>query len=267
MSLADLKILIRGAGEMASGVAVRLVRSNFRLVMTELSEPLCVRRTVSFCEALHHGQMRVEDVDAVLAAGSDQVESAWSSGRIAVLVDPRMSCLETLKPDVVVEATLAKKENSGLRPDMAGLVIALGPGFVAGREAHVVIETNRGHNLGRVLNEGSAEPNTGVPGTIGGETARRVLRAPADGRLTTDLDIGAMVEAGQAVAQVEGREVPAELSGVLRGLIRPGTPVHKGLKVGDIDPRGDVTYTRTVSDKARAIGGSVLEAILSHYNK
>lgn len=185
---------------------------------------------------------------------------------MAVLVDPDMTLIPALEPGVVVDAVLAKK-NLGLNMAAADLVVALGPGFTAGRDAHVVVETNRGHHLGRLIYKGQAEPDTGRPAEISGESSRRVLRAPAEGVFETDLEIGAKVEAGQEAARVDGRPVKAELNGVLRGLIRPGTHVRPGLKIGDVDPRGKKEYCWTVSDKARAIGGSVLEAVLEHYNQ
>ncbi len=262
----NLRILVRGAGEMASGVAVRLFRSNFSVALTEIPTPLCIRRGVSFCEALFHERVSVEGCDAVMARNPDQVHRAWSEGIMAVIVDPDLTELSAIKPDVVVDAVLAKA-NLNLNKDLAELVVALGPEFTAGRDAHVVVETNRGHNLGRLLYSGQADPDTGVPGDIAGQSARRVLRAPADGPFETDLEIGAKVKAGQAVAHVDGRPVVSELDGVLRGLIRPGVPVWSGLKIGDVDPRGEREYCRTVSDKARAIGGSVLEAILAHFNR
>ena len=265
-NLSDCKILIRGAGEMASGVAVCLIHSGFKVVMTEIAEPLCVRRAVSFCEAIRHDRMKVEGLEAVLVRSPSDVFPAWDQGLTAVLIDPEMICLPVIRPDVLVEATLAKR-NMGLRRDMAELVIALGPGFSAGRDADIVVETNRGHNLGRLMTQGEAEPNTGRPGVIHGEDLRRVLRAPTDGVLETDLEIGVSVQAGQAVARVADRPIHSELQGVLRGLIQPGIKVWSGLKVGDIDPRGRPDFVTTVSDKARAIGGAVLTAILHHWNR
>ena len=261
-----LKVLIRGAGEMASGVAVRLYRANFRVIMTEIPVPLCIRRTVSFSEAVYSGQSAVEDCRAVLAKNPDEVFQAWNQKNMAVILDPDLTLLPIIKPDVIVDAILAKK-NLNLRRNMADLVIALGPGFTAGQDAHVVVETNRGHDLGRLMYSGQAEPNTGVPGNIAGQTGLRVLRAPADGPFESQYAIGTPVEEGQAVAWVNGQPVKAKLSGMLRGLIRPGTMVTNGLKVGDVDPRGRREYCYTVSDKARAIGGSVLEAVLGRFNR
>lgn len=261
----DLCILIRGAGEMASGVAWRLFQSHFRLVMTEVAHPLAVRRAVSFCEAVYDGSKTVEGVTAVLVDHPDQLPRVWSRGCIPLLVDPKLTIRSKLKPDVLVEATLSKR-NTGLSRRDAHLVIALGPGFVAGPDAHFVVETNRGHNLGRLYERGSAEPNTGQPGNIAGRTWERVLRAPTDGLFESELSLGDRVAAGQEVAWVDQSPVRAQVAGILRGLLRPGVLVSKGLKVGDVDPRGDKSYLHTISDKARSLGGSVLEAILRVYN-
>ncbi|MEW6266795.1 MAG: selenium-dependent molybdenum cofactor biosynthesis protein YqeB [Thermodesulfobacteriota bacterium] len=266
MLLRQLKVLIRGAGEMASGVAVRLARARFAVLLTETPAPLCVRRTVSFCEAVHHGRVRVEDVEAELVDEPEKIGEVQTQGRLAVLVDPDLNCLPLFKPDVLVDAILAKK-NLGLSTGLAELTVALGPGFEAGSDADVVIETNRGHNLGRLIYQGQAEADTGVPGEIAGESLRRLLRSPAEGLLKANLDIGDPVYAGQMVAEVAGRPVTAQVSGVLRGLIRPGSEVRAGLKIGDVDPRGRREFCFSVSDKARAIGGAVLEAILRHFNR
>jgi len=266
MDLTQLLVVIKGAGEMASGVAWRLRMANLRVVLTERENPLAVRRRVSFCEAVHDGTSEVEGVRARRIADVSRVPGVLSSGDVPVLVDPEMKCLKTLQPQVLVEATLSKR-NTGIRKDAAPLVIALGPGFTAGVDAHMVIETKRGHNLGRIITRGKAEPNTGIPGDIAGETVRRVLRAPADGEFITDVDIGAVVTAGQTVATVAGLPVTAQLGGVLRGLIRPGSMITKGVKVGDVDPRGDPSYVDTISEKARALGGSVLEAIMRVFNR
>jgi xanthine dehydrogenase accessory factor len=258
--------LVRGAGELASGVALRLWAAGFNVILTEIKFPLCVRRAVSFCEAVYHGSAEVEGAQGVLIDYPNEAEWLWASHRLPVMVDPELTHLEGVQPDVVVDAILAKK-NLGLHREMADLVIALGPGFEAGVDAHVVVETNRGHNLGRLIFEGQAEPDTGSPGVIGGETVKRVLRAPADGLFMSDMDIGDPVAAGDVVGEVAGREVKAEISGILRGLIRPRTPVTAGLKIGDVDPRNRPEYCYTVSDKARALGGSVLEAVMIRYNR
>ena len=180
MKLSDRLILIRGAGEMASGVAWRLFQSHFRVLPTEIPKPLAVRRTVSFCEAIYEGRQTVEGVEAVLIPAVDQADEAWRHNQLPLLIDPDLSQARTLNPDVLVDAILAKK-NLGTRITDAPLVVSLGPGFRAGADAHLVVETNRGHNLGRLYPEGEAEANTGIPGSIGGFTSERVLRAPVTG--------------------------------------------------------------------------------------
>jgi xanthine dehydrogenase accessory factor len=208
----------------------------------------------------------VEGVAARRVTDVSDVENVLKAGEIPVLVDPDTACLQTLRPEVLVEATLSK-QNTGIHQDMAPLVIALGPGFTAGVDAHMVVETKRGHDLGRIITHGQAEPNTGVPGNIAGESLRRVLRAPSDGEFRTDLDIGDRVASGQSVARVADLPVTAQIGGLLRGLIRPGSHVTRGLKVGDVDPRDDPSYVDTISEKARAVGGAVLEAIMRVYNR
>ncbi len=251
---------------MATGTAVRLYRSGFRkIVMTEVERPLAVRRLVSFCEAVYDGLCQVENVTAVRLDDISSLSRAWGNDQIAVIVDPQMASKEVIKPDVLIDAALAKK-NLGTSILDASLVVALGPGFFAGKDAHSVVETNRGHNLGRLILEGAADPDTGIPGSIQGETIRRVIRAPENGIFQPLVDIGTMVEAEQTVGQVGASHVKVELSGVLRGLIRPNTPVTRGLKIGDVDPRGNPDYCSTISEKARAIGGAVLEAILMKFN-
>ncbi|MFH0995542.1 MAG: selenium-dependent molybdenum cofactor biosynthesis protein YqeB [Pseudomonadota bacterium] len=261
-SLSDIVIGIKGAGEMASAVALRLYMANFmNIFMMEVPDPLAVRRRVSFCEAVHDGTQTVENVTGVRAEDADQVKAVWQTRRIPVLIDPQWTMIGRLEPDVVIDAILAKK-NLGTDMDEARLVIGLGPGFSAGEDVHLVIETNRGHHLGRIITRGPAAPNTGVPGNIGGYTRQRILRAPATGRFVSLRDIGDLLKAGDIVGTVAKAKVRVEINGILRGLIRTGTDVSEGLKLGDIDPRGDVAHCLTISDKARAIGGSVLEAVL-----
>jgi len=251
---------------MASAVAWRLHMANLRRIfMLETERPIAVRRAVSFCEAVYDGEQDVEGVKAVFVHTSDEIKKCWANHEIAVAADPRWRILQELKADVVVDAILAKK-NLGTNLSEAELVIGLGPGFSAGKDVHWVIETNRGHNLGRVIASGGAEPNTGVPGAIGGFTEERVLRAPADGIFQTRMKIGDFVKQGDVIGRVEESEVKARIDGVLRGLIRSESRVHPGLKIGDIDPRSDASYCTTISDKARAISGSVLEVILRVYN-
>ncbi len=251
---------------MATGTAIRLHRCGFsKILMTETANPLAVRRTVSFCEAVHDGSQSVEGVQALRIGRPEDAPDLWTDRVVPILVDPGNSAKYVLKPDVVIDAILAKA-NVGTRVDDAPLVIGFGPGFCASKDVHYVIETNRGHNLGRVIADGSAEPDTGTPGEIQGETVRRVLRARADGVFRSVRTIGEMVRAGETVAEVSGISVKAELNGVLRGLMRPNTYVTQRLKVGDIDPRGDPSYCYTISDKTRSVAGGALEAIMMRFN-
>ena len=254
-------IVIRGAGDLASGVAVRLFRAGLRIVMTDLPKPTAIRREVSFCRAVETGEATVEDVRALRANTPEEARRIAQGGKIAVLADAEGRCVRELRPDALVDAILAKR-NLGTRITDAPAVIALGPGFTAGEDCHAVVETMRGHDLGRVYLQGSAHANTGEPGSIAGFTSERLLRAPCAGLFTPIARIGALVKKGDAVAAVNGMPVLAGVSGVVRGLLPAGTPVAEGMKSGDVDPRGEVQNCYTVSDKARAIGGGVLEAVL-----
>ena len=255
-------VMIRGGGDLASGIAVRLQRCGIQVVITELPEPLVVRRMVSFAEAVHRGEITVEDVVGQLVTDLSELENVWDQGRIPVLVDPELDSLSALKPQVVVDARMRKKPpETGL--DLAPLVIGLGPGFTAGMDCHAVIETNRGHNLGCVYWEGSPEPDTGIPGSVGGYAAERVLRAAGKGPLETMVEIGDLVQKGQVLARSGGEDIRSAFDGAVRGLLRSGTFVKQGMKIGDVDPRSDPAFAWIVSDKSRCLGGSVLEAILS----
>lgn len=266
MNLSERVIAIKSGGEMASAVVWRLHHARLRrIVILETPHPLAVRRTVSFCEAVHDGSCMVEDVRGVRIDWPEEVEAVWATGDVPILVDPEWRSLDAIRPDVLVDAIIAKR-NLGTRLTDAPLVIGLGPGFEAGQNAHLVVETNRGHNLGRIITEGKAAPNTGIPGTIGGFSKERVLRAPNPGKLVWDCRLGDLVRKGQILGRVDGEAVTAEIAGLLRGQIRPNGHVPQGLKLGDIDPRGDIAYLHTISDKGRAIGGAVLEAIMRVYN-
>ncbi|HYG57312.1 MAG TPA: selenium-dependent molybdenum cofactor biosynthesis protein YqeB [Symbiobacteriaceae bacterium] len=259
-------VLVKGAGDLATGVAGRLYRAGFPVVMTELPAPLCVRRTVSFAEAVVSGSQTVEGITAVRADTASAVRAALAKGLVPVAVDPEARLIAALSPWAVVDAILAKR-NTGTRMTDAPLVVALGPGFTAGADCHAVVETQRGHDLGRVYLQGSAIPDTGIPGEIGGASAERVLRAPCAGIFRNRAAITDLVSPGDVVAEVHGADgtvapVRTTIGGVLRGLLRDGTPVRANLKVGDVDPRGELSQCYTVSDKARAIGGGVLEALL-----
>jgi len=237
---------------------------------TELTHPTVLRRTIAFAEAIALGQMTVEGITAQYAHSIEDVRAGVANGFVPILIDPDGIAFKQIQPDVLVEATLSKY-NNGITINDAPIVIALGPGYKAGKDAHAVIETNRGHNLGRVYLEGNAEPNTGVPGTIGGYAGERLLRAPCAGRLYAVHQIGDQIREGEVVAFVKSGEVEvpvtAAIPGILRGLVRDDLMVSSGMKVGDIDPRAIREHCFTISDKSRAIGGGVLEAILYFMNR
>lgn len=261
----ELKVVIKGAGEMASGIAHRLYRANIRqIVMTDIERPLCVRRAVSFCEALFEKTFAVEGVVAESVSDTDNTKVAWTRGNIGVIVDPNWSIVGSIKPDVVVDAIMAKKRTN-TRRDEAQLVIGVGPGFSAPEDVHVVVESNRGHDLGRLIYKGQAEPYSGMPGLTAGYRKERVLRAPHAGRVRHVRSLGDQVEKGEIVLYVDNTPVDAAIPGVLRGLIRE-IDVWENEKLGDVEPRGETVDWHTISDKARAIGGGVLEAIMHEFN-
>lgn len=266
-SMDELIVLIRGAGEIASGVAHRLQRSHFKVCMIEIPHPLAVRRAVAFSEAIYEGEKEVEDVRAKFISKPEEIESVWKKGDIPILIDPDGKKTRNFsKPDVLVDAIMAKR-NLGTQVNDAPLVIGLGPDFAAGKDVHIVIETNRGHDLGKMILKGTAEPDTGIPGEIGGYMMERLLRTMKKGIFHPQKSIGDRVNKGLVVAVVDDFPVIAKISGVLRGLLREGAEVRKGMKVGDIDPRSKRESCFTISDKARAIGGGVLEAVLYRFNK
>lgn len=254
-------VLIRGAGDIATGIALRLFRSGMQVAMLDLPNPTAIRRTVCFSPALRFGRQTVEDVTALRADCVEAVAEILREGCIPVLADPLGESIEALQPDVLVDAILAKK-NLGTKITDAPVVIGVGPGFCAGKDCHAVVETMRGHYLGRVILEGEPIPNTNIPGLIGGYAGERVLRAPADGIFCQKLEIGAVVEAGDIAGEVEGAPMRCTISGVLRGILPDGTPVFKGMKSGDVDPRCKLDHCYCASDKAIAVGGGVLQACL-----
>jgi xanthine dehydrogenase accessory factor len=260
--------IIRGGGDLASGVALRLHRAGLKLLVAELPQPLAVRRSVSFGEAVYTGKTEVEGVQAHCVSNLTAALAAIRAGHIAVMVDPHLQVLQGLHQNntgmelaALVDARMAKRPPD-LELQAAPFIVGLGPGFVAGENCHAVIETNRGHNLGRVLWQGSAEPDTGIPESVSSRRSERVLRSPADGILIAHAEIGDHLEPGQLVAEVAGAQILAPFKGVLRGLVHPGIHVAKNLKVGDVDPRDDPSYCALASDKSLAVGGGVLEAIL-----
>ena len=258
-------IIVRGGGDLASGVALRLYYAGLRVAITELPQPHAVRRLVSFAEAVYNGEMEVEGVTGkrITDPGDTlRILRVFAQKQIPVLVDPDFQALRSLRPTVIIDGRMTKRPPE-LGLGQASLVIGLGPGFEAGVDCHAVVETKRGHRLGRVLWQGAAEADTGIPDSVGKYSTDRVLRAPADGSLVAHREICDLVEPDQVVAEVDGHPILAPIAGVLRGMLHPGLPVTQGMKVGDIDPRSDPSYCTLVSDKALAIGGGVLEAILA----
>ena len=269
MQYRDL-IIVRGAGDISTGTIHRLTRAGFAVLALEVARPSAIRRKVAFSEAVYDGAATVEGVTAVRIADIQEIDEVLARGDVPLLTDPAGESIRTLKPAAVVDAILAKR-NLGTTLDMAPLTVALGPGFVAGRDVHYVIETMRGHDLGRVIAEGSAAPNTGVPGVIGGYGAERVIHAPAAGVFRMRRDIGSVVEKGEIIGTVVSGdgEVPVrtQIAGILRGVIRDGYPVTKGFKLADVDPRLEqLKNCTTISDKARCIAGSVLELVSAAAN-
>ena len=257
------RVVIKGAGDLATGVGFRLWRAGFPVVMTELTQPLAIRRTAVFAEAVYAGVTVIEGIEARRIERATEVEAVWRAGTIPVLVDATPAAIAALRPEVIVDGIMAKR-NTGTQITDAPLVIALGPGFVAGRDAHAVIETARGHFLGRALWKGAAQENTGMPGEVGGRSRERVVYPPRAGVFRAAATIGTQVREGDVLGWVDGVPVLAPTTGVLRGLIHDGLPVTADLKIGDVDPRAVVEHCFTVSDKALAIGGGVLEAIMAH---
>jgi len=254
-------VWIKGGGDLGTGVAHRLHRAGLRVVVSELPQPLVVRRTVSFASAVFEGQITVEGMQARLAPDRTEIVEQLTRGIVPVVPDPSGEIVSALQPDALVDARMAKR-NLGTTLRDAPVVIGLGPGFIAGEDVHAVIETMRGHDLGRVILEGSAELDTQVPAPIQGYGQERLLRAPCAGVFRSQLRIGEPARQGQVIAEVAGQPVVSNIAGILRGLLRDGLTVYPQQKVGDIDPRGTYKHCFSISDKARAIGGGVLEALL-----
>ncbi|HWQ84283.1 MAG TPA: selenium-dependent molybdenum cofactor biosynthesis protein YqeB [Anaerolineales bacterium] len=255
-------LILRGGGDLASGVALRCFRAGFHILITEIPQPLAVRRTVAFAEAIYMGSIQVEEATGRKVNTPEEIQAAWQTDEIPVIADPECAIRHVLHPTILVDGRMTKQPPD-LGRETAGLVIGLGPGFTAGINCHAVIETNRGHFLGRVLWDGPAQADTGIPEGVDHHQEDRVLRAPAAGRVTLFVTIGEIVEPGEAIAQVQEQIIYAPFKGLVRGLIHPGIQVQIGTKIGDLDPRCDPRYTQFVSEKALAVGGGVLEAALS----
>jgi xanthine dehydrogenase accessory factor len=264
-ALTKLVVLIRGGGEVASGVAHRLARAQHRVCMTETPQPQAVSRGVTFSEAIYDGKKEIEGVVARHVTSAPGIAKAWQEGEIPIIIDPEASIKSTLNPDALVDAIMAKR-NLGTKITDAPLVIGLGPGFKAGKDVHMVVETNNSQSLGKVITKGEAEKDTAVPIAIGGLTFERVLHSPKNGLFQTDKKIGDPVDAGEVIASVAGQPLKAKTGGVIRALMRNGTKVVKGTKLGEIDPSGNRDVGFTIRARIRAIAGGVLEAILMRYN-
>jgi xanthine dehydrogenase accessory factor len=254
-------VVIRGGGDLATGIIHKLHRSGFKVLVLEIHRPLVIRRTVAFAQAIFSGETIVEDVKAVRVDGVEGIYKEWEKDNIPVIIDPQCNILSGIKANVLIDAIIAKK-NIGTNKNMAPITIALGPGFNAGIDVDVVIETVRGHDLGKLIFEGYAEPNTGIPGIINGYGLERVIKSPADGIINNIASIGDSVKKDEVISLIGDVPVTAAIDGILRGLIMDGIEVQKGLKIADVDPRGKKEHCYTISDKARAIAGGVLEAIL-----
>ena len=255
-----MRILIKGAGDLATGIGWRLKRAGYEVWMTDLAVPTAVRRTVSFSRAIYEKRATIEGITAVHVQSIEEGVNAVREGCIPVLIDPEALSIQSLIPEIVVDAIIAKT-NLGTKITDAEMVIGVGPGFTAGEDCHKVIETKRGHDLGRVIDQGSAIPNTGIPGDIGGYTVERIIRASADGIFLPKASIGDLVVKDQVVAYCGDVPVYAKMSGIVRGMLQEGVHVTNGMKAGDIDARCEIRHCFTISDKARAIGGGVLEAV------
>lgn len=260
-------VIVRGGGDIATGTIQKLHRVGYRVLVLETKKPTVIRRTVAVATCIYTGEYKLEDITVVKCEDEEDIYLAWENNKIPVIVDPLGKSVDIFKPNYIVDGILAKK-NLGFTNMNAPVKIALGPGFEAGVDADIVIETNRGHNLGRLLFTGFPEENTGSPGVIAGVSLDRVIYSEYSGIIEHRRNIGDIVEADETIAVIEGKEVKSKIKGILRGLIENGFEVEKGLKIADVDPReGELENCYTISDKARAIGGNVLEAILIMKNR
>ncbi|MCZ9982417.1 selenium-dependent molybdenum cofactor biosynthesis protein YqeB [Brachyspira hyodysenteriae] len=270
----DELVIVRGAGDLATGIVYSLYKAHFKVIVLDTQYPSSIRRKVALSEAVYDGESKVEDIEAVLVKSYEEALNIIANQnytKIPILIDPNCDILKNIKPTFLIDAIIAKK-NLGTNKSMAKYTIALGPGFTAGKDCDIVIETMRGHNLGRMYLEGEAIPNTGIPGNIGGKEAERVIHASSDGIIENIKNIGDFVKEKEVIAYINNNnekiEVLATFDGLLRGIIRDGFKVHKGLKIADIDPRkSEYDNCFTISDKARNLGGSVLTAMMYLYNR
>lgn len=265
MKLTELVVLIKGGGEVASGVAHRLFRAHFKVCLTEISHPSAVTRGVTFTEAVYDGEKEIEGVVAELVKFPSEIPGVWEKNKLPIIIDPEVKTRDILRPSILIDAIMAKR-NLGTKITDSTLVIGLGPGFQAGKDVHVVVETNNSESLGKVIFEGEAEKDSGIPIPIMGLTFERVLHSPEGGLFLANKDIGGVVTAGEVVAKIGKQDIKAPIGGVIRALMRSGIRVEKGVKLGEIDPTGNIEYCYAVRAKMRAIAGGVLEAILTRFN-
>lgn len=258
-------VVIRGGGDLASGIAYTLFTCGFNIIMLEIASPLAVRRTVSFAQAVFDGKAIVEDIEAIQVEGTEDIFDCWNEKCIPIMVDENCRILDNVKPDILIDCIMAKK-NLGTTINMAPITIGIGPGFTAGLDVHAVIETKRGHDLGRIILNGCAEENTSLPGSILGYDLERLIKSPISGRVKTIKNIGDLVKKDNIICFINNKPVSAQINGILRGLVMNNIFVEKDVKIGDIDPRCKKEYCYTISDKARTIAGSTLQAILYFKN-
>jgi len=261
----DLLVMIRGGGDIATGIAVRLFNAGFKVIIIEVENPKAVRLEVSFAKAVYSSTTIVENIEAIYVKSYKEIEYILKKRKIPVIIDSIGKSITEFKPNILIDGIMAK-HNIGTNKNQAPLVVGIGPGFIAGVDVDVIIETKRGHYLGRAIYNGSAIPDTGIPGEVMGESKKRLLKSPMDGEIVEIKRIGDTVKKGDIIAMINNTPLKAEISGIIRGLIYPYTKVTKGMKIGDIDPRGVREYCFTVSDKARSVGGGVLEAICNFIN-
>lgn len=259
-------VVVRGGGDIASGICHRLHRAGLKVLILDIEKPTTIRREVAFSEAIYSSEIEIEGVKAVHVKGFEEIYNEIDKGNISVYIDETGQIIDRLNPIAVVDSILAKK-NLGTTMEMAPITIGVGPGFEAGKDVDLVVETVRGHYLGRVIYEGTAIKNTGIPGNILGHTEDRIIRAVTEGEVIPLVQIGDVVEKGDTICKIGETYIKANLSGVVRGMIKEGLHVTTGYKIGDIDPRGDKEYAFTISEKARAVGGGVLEAIMYMKNR
>ncbi len=265
INLKDLKILLKGGGDLASGIGYRLNRAGFNLLIVEKSEPTAIRRTVSFASAIYQDELEIEGITGKKTRNTEEIEQCWNEGSVPVTTTNQTDLLTSFNPDIIIDGRMLKDKTDQII-DEAKLIIGIGPGFIINQNCNLAVETNRGHHLGRVIYEGSTAENTGSPGKVNGYTDERVIHAPEAGIFQSNRKIGQKVNAGDVIGKVNDKLLKTEIDGVIRGLLKPGIKVKAGTKLADVDPRSEKDYCYYISDKALAIAGGVLEAILFWYN-